>query len=168
MAENLEIKPKNEVLDIGTGSGVLAIIAAKKAKKVVAIDINQEAIKYAQKNARINGVENNTTFLHSDLFSSLNPKDKFDVIIFNPPYLEGRPKNEFEKALYDPDKKIIIGFFKQAKNFLKPGGYLQVLYSSMAEPEKFLQAAHDYNWHETIIAQKKFLAEEFTIYRFIS
>jgi release factor glutamine methyltransferase len=166
MAKNLNIQPGQKVLDMGTGSGLLAIIAAQKANQVVGIDINPEALAYAQKNAQINHLNHKIKFLAGDLFLPLKSEDKFDLIIFNPPYLAGQPKNDLEKALFDPDQKIITRFFQQAKTFLKPGGYLQILYSSIAPTQNFLKIAKKYHWQKEIIAQKKFLGEEFTIYKF--
>lgn len=84
------------VLDIGTGSGCIAISLAKLLKgrvRVVALDISKKALQLAKKNARVHAVEESIQFLHSDYFS--NPFFKkdcaFDVIISNPPYV---PTNE--------------------------------------------------------------------------
>jgi len=103
MLANTKIKEGSIVLDMGTGSGILAIEAAKKASVVFAADISEEAIKIARKNAELNGVEN-IKFIQSDLFSSL-PHIKFDVILFNPPYLDLKPKSIFDYAIYDYKKE---------------------------------------------------------------
>jgi len=89
MAELMDVKGK-EVLDIGCGSGILAIEAAKNARMVVATDINDEAAEIARKNAARNGIFS-IVFIQCDLFSCL--RKKFDVILFNPPYLEGKIKS---------------------------------------------------------------------------
>ena len=78
---------KGNVLDMGTGSGILAIEAAKYADRVIAADINKDALEFAKEQARANGVIN-TKFVLSDLFSYFEQHPvKFDLIIFNPPYL---------------------------------------------------------------------------------
>ena len=69
------------VLDMCTGSGIQAITAAKIAEKVMAVDINKEALSYAESEAK---KETNITFIHSDLFEKI-PNIKFDLIIFNLP-----------------------------------------------------------------------------------
>lgn len=78
----LNLKNK-KVLEIGTGSGYLAIFCAKKGAEVSAIDINPKAVEYARKEARKNNVK--IKFVVSNLFERI--KDKYDIIFFNPPYL---------------------------------------------------------------------------------
>ncbi|KAA0008598.1 MAG: methyltransferase [Thermoplasmata archaeon] len=67
MAENMEIKEGSIVLDMGTGSGIIAIEASRKASIVVAVDVNPEAIEIARKNAEING-RNNIIFIKATFF----------------------------------------------------------------------------------------------------
>ena len=75
---------KIDILDIGTGSGAIAITLAKEVdSNVTAVDISKEAIDVAKKNAFNNKVDIN--FIESDLFDKI--KGKFDVIISNPPYI---------------------------------------------------------------------------------
>ena len=81
-----EIKPKQSVLDIGTGSGAIAIAIAKHSgAKVTAVDISLEALKVAKQNAKNNNV--NVKFVKSDLFDGLGRFAKFEVIVSNPPYI---------------------------------------------------------------------------------
>ncbi len=80
------------VLDIGTGTGIQAIVAAKKGLEVTASDIDPRALECARSNARLNHVE--IEFVQSDVFSNI--KGRYNTIIFNPPYLPSRwfqPKN---------------------------------------------------------------------------
>lgn len=84
----IELINKNKyksVLDIGTGSGAIAVSVAKYTDaKVTAVDISNEAINVAKENAEQNGV--NVQFINSNLFSNIN--EKFDLILSNPPYIE--------------------------------------------------------------------------------
>lgn len=84
----IELINKNKyksVLDIGTGSGAIAVSVAKYTDaKVTAVDISNEAINVAKENAEQNGV--NVEFINSNLFSNIN--EKFDLILSNPPYIE--------------------------------------------------------------------------------
>jgi len=101
LAENMKVKESDVVLDMGTGCGILAVLAAVKAKKVVAVDINPYAIKCAKKNAEFNGVENKIEFRLGELFQPISSNETFDLIIFNPPYLPSAPHEErswIEKA----------------------------------------------------------------------
>lgn len=165
MAEHIDIAPGDKVLDIGTGSGIQAITAAKKAGKVVAVDINPAAVRFARENVRVNGLEDIVSVYEGDLFSPLSPEDRFDIIIFTPPYLEGAPITDFDRALFDNNKELAGRFFSEAKNHLKPDGYIQMVYSSIAKPEEVLRISYESGWRYTIMARKKLLFEEFFIYR---
>jgi release factor glutamine methyltransferase len=92
-AENLNVKEGELVLDVGTGCGLLGILAAKKASSVLAIDLNPYAIRCAKENSALNGVSNKISFVQASLFTALNPNIKFNLILFNAPYL---PSEEYE------------------------------------------------------------------------
>lgn len=124
-----------KILDLCTGSGAIAVSLAKYLPKseITAIDISNEALKIAKKNAINNNVENQITFINSDMFTNLN-EEKFDIIVSNPPYiktevikkLEEQVKNEPHIALdggedgLDFYKKII----NESYQYLKYNGYL--------------------------------------------
>ncbi len=165
MAKHIKTNPGDEVLDIGTGSGIQAITAGQKARKVIAVDINPAAVRFARENVRANGLDNIVSVYEGDLFSPLKSEDRFDIIIFTPPYLEGTPKTDFDLALFDNNKELAVRFFSEAKKHLKPNGYIQMIYSSIAKPEEVLNISHKYGWRYTLIAQEKLLFEEFFIYR---
>ena len=114
---------KIKILDIGTGSGVIAITLSKKINAdVTACDISKEALEVASENAKINNVE--ISFYESDLFSNIN--DKFDVIVSNPPYIDYNEKidekvknNEPHLALYAKDNGLYFyeEILKDAKKY---------------------------------------------------
>lgn len=124
-----------KILDLCTGSGAIAVSLAKylPETEITAIDISNEALKIAKKNAINNEVENQITFISSDLFTNLND-EKFDIIVSNPPYikrsvidtLDEEVKKEPHIALDGGDdglyfyRKIIKGSYQ----YLKYGGYL--------------------------------------------
>src|SRR5579864_7638800 len=86
-----------EVLDMGTGSGVCAVFAAKHARRVVAVDINEAAVRCADINARLNHLEHKIDVRQGDLFAPVQG-EKFDLILFNPPFLRGTPTDDRDKA----------------------------------------------------------------------
>src|SRR5207302_4179263 len=79
-----EVRPADRVLDMGTGSGVSAILAARVSSRVVAVDINPKAVYCASANAARNGVRDCITFLTSDVFETV--EGEFDLIVFDPPF----------------------------------------------------------------------------------
>lgn len=93
-----------KVADIGTGSGILAVLIAKlkNLSFIYATDLSLEALEVAKENARLHGVEDRVRFVRSDMFSSL--EGKFDLIICNPPYVKSREIDELQKeiSVYEP------------------------------------------------------------------
>ncbi len=165
MARHIKVSPEDIVLDVGTGSGIQAITAGQTATTVIAVDINPEAVRFAKKNIRNNGLDHVVSVINGDLFSPLSPKIKFSVILFTPPYLEGIPKTHFDNALFDSGKELVRRFFKEAKGYIKQDGYVQMIYSSIADPEQAIEISEQSGWDHTIIAREKTLTEEFVIYK---
>ncbi len=119
------------VLDMGTGSGIQAIAAAKKSevKSVFAVDINPLALDVAIERARLTHLDDKIEFMQSDLFSSV--EGSYDWIIFNPPYLmseEGVSDNTWDGG--KSGLEIIQRFLIKAKAYLKPDGSILMIYSS--------------------------------------
>ena len=130
-------KKEMKVLDVGTGTGIQAITAAKQGADVMAVDINPKAVELAKKNAELNNVKIN--ILESDLF--LNVKGKFDLIIFNAPYLPSDEppvkQTELWEGVKDPawsgGKELIMKFIKEAKKYLNKDGKIIIVFSSLTK-----------------------------------
>ena len=86
LLEHSEVNKGEDVLDIGTGTGLHAIFAAENANHIVATDIDPRSIENAKKNAELNGVSNKIDFRVGDLLAPLKDDEKFDVIYFNIAY----------------------------------------------------------------------------------
>jgi HemK-related putative methylase len=86
-----------DVLDLGTGSGICAVFAARHARRVVAVDINRTAVQCATNNAALNGLAERIDCRHGDLFAPV-AGERFDAIFFNPPYIVGAPASERDAA----------------------------------------------------------------------
>lgn len=123
------------VIDIGTGSGAIAISIAKYCEgiKVFALDINKGALLKAKENSSLNMTLDKISFIESDLFE--NVYDKFDIIVSNPPYIRTKDillldenVKEYEPTLaLDGGEDGLIFYqriIKDANNFLNTGGYL--------------------------------------------
>lgn len=165
MAKNIKVNRDDTVLDMGTGSGIQAITAGQRASKVVAVDINPEAVRFARKNVKSNGLEKIITVLEGDLFGPLNSGQRFNVIIFTPPYMDGERATVFDHALFDPDKGLLRRFFTGAKDFIETDGNIQMLYSSIAHPEEALKISRDLGWKDILISEEKTFLESFLIYK---
>lgn len=114
---------EKDVLDVGTGTGIQAIHAAKQgARKVVALDINPTAVFCARENITRNNVEDRVEVIESDLFSNLPGDYKFDIVIANLPITDFPLEGIVELTLYDPGYRIHRGFFEHVKNCLKKDG----------------------------------------------
>jgi len=123
-------KPKR-VLDMGTGSGIQAITSKLMGvEEVLAVDINPKAVKLAKRNAKHNKVD--IEGYRSDLFSRV--KGKFDLIIFNPPYLPVEPPVDVQ---WSGGKEFIEKFVQQAKLFLTDTGAILFVFSSV-DPVRIL------------------------------
>lgn len=124
------------VLDIGTGSGCIAVSLAKHLKNaaVSAVDISEEALKIARHNAEINNV--NVTFLQTDVLKVNSLEQDYDIIVSNPPYVREMEKEQMQENVlkFEPDTALYVKnedpllFYRVisslAKNHLKPGGKL--------------------------------------------
>ena len=143
-----ECRASDRVLDVGTGSGVNAIVAAAVASHVVAIDVNPAAVSCARHNAELNRVSRRIEFLTGDLFE--NVAGAFDLILFDPPFRWFRPRSMRERATADENYEALTAFFEQVKDYLRPAGRILLSFGTTGDI--------DYLWH--LIQRAGFAAEE--------
>jgi len=172
LVDNLDINPGDKVLEIGTGSGIIAMYASKLADNIVATDINFNAIELAEKNFKNNNIEN-IELLFGDLFEPLKfeswGNQKFDVILFNTPYLPTEECEILEDNLnYAFDggldgRKVIDRFLSKVKNHLNEGGRVQLVQSSLSNVEQTLLKLEELGFLTEITANEKFFFEEIVL-----
>ncbi|MFV5699406.1 peptide chain release factor N(5)-glutamine methyltransferase [Flavobacterium sp. ZT3R17] len=99
---------KVKILDIGTGSGCIAISLAKNIPnaQVFAIDVSEKALATAQKNAQINTV--NVTFINQNILETEDLQQQFDIIVSNPPYVRNLEKEEIKKNVLDNEPHLAL------------------------------------------------------------
>ncbi|GAA5160437.1 class I SAM-dependent methyltransferase [Viridibacterium curvum] len=122
--------PKAFAFDIGTGTGVIAALLAKRGiKKLVATDIDDKALACARDNLQRQGCIPKVKLEKADLF----PQGKAALIVCNPPWLPGKPGSSIENAIYDPDSRMLKGFLAGLTAHLVPGGEGWLILSDLAE-----------------------------------
>jgi len=163
LLEQIKKYSKGNVLDMGTGSGILAIECARYAKHLVAVDINSGALKFAQENVRKRKIKN-IEFRYSDLFS--NVKGKFDLIIFNPPYLPRDRRLEEDKDIEGGKKgyEIIERFLYDANNYLKKNGKILLLFSSLTDKNKVDEFIDQNLFRAKTLSKEKLFFETLYVY----
>jgi release factor glutamine methyltransferase len=119
------------VLDMGTGSGVNAILAASRGAAVLAVDLNPEAVEAARANAERNGVADRVEVRFSDVFSAVD--GTFDLIIFDPPFRWFAPRSRLEMASTDENYRALTAFFEQAGDRLTPGGRMLIFFGTSGD-----------------------------------
>jgi release factor glutamine methyltransferase len=153
-----------EVLDMGTGSGVCAVFAARHARRVVAVDINPAAVRCAGINALINGVEREIEVRHGDLFAPVQG-EKFDLILFNPPFLRGTPTDDRDRAWRSSD--VAERFAGGLREHLRPRGSALVLLSTFGDGGHFLHAFREQGLGVSVFAERRFVNERLTVFRVV-
>ena len=154
------VQSRNAVLDIGTGCGILAIIAAKKTDKVVAIDANPHAVECSKHNVENNNVAHKIDVRQGNLFDPVRKAEKFDIIVFNAPYLPSSPEEEqtwLERAWAGGPRgrRLIDQFIAKAPEYLKKEGKILLVQSNFADIDKTLRMFDERKFEAKVIAERK-------------
>ncbi len=167
LAENLDVRADDRVLDMGTGCGILAVLSALKASWVLAVDVNPNAVRCAKVNARRNGVLGKISFVCGDLFNPLRRNTVFDLVLFNAPYLpvEEKPREwiEYAWAGGKNGRRIIDRFLNDLPNYLRYGGRLLLVQSSLSNIEETLIMLENREFKTEIVDRKRFFFEEIAL-----
>ena len=167
LADNLEIKSNQSVLEIGTGSGIVAMYASRLTDNITVTDINFDACELARKNFEANNIEN-IEILFGNLFEPIENR-KFDVILFNTPYLpteEGEVIDDTINYAFDGGlngRKVIDVFLNEVGNHLNDGGIVQMIQSSLSGNEETSDKFDELGFIAEIKATEHFFFEDITL-----
>ncbi len=160
IAEGL-VPAGSQVLDLGTGTGVLAIAAASKATRVVAVDSNPVAVECARINAEANSVDDRVELRLGDLFAPV-VGERFDLVLCNPPYFGGRPETQLETAFRAGDfaRRFAQGLGDQ----LADKGRALVILSNIGDEGGFLAAFAEAGLMVETVRRRNLISEIVTLY----
>jgi release factor glutamine methyltransferase len=151
-----------KVLDMGTGSGVCAVVAARCARRVVAVDINPAAVRCTFVNGLLNGLEHKIDARLGDLFAPVHG-ERFDLVLFNPPFIRGNPRNPRDNAWRSSD--VAERFAAGLADHLKPGGAALVVLSTFGDGRVFLEEFQRQRFNIDVFAERRFVTERLTVFR---
>lgn len=160
----INVSKGQRVLEMGCGTGIIALHCAKAGGRVTAVDVSLDAVECAKKNSKLNNID--LEIFQSDLFGSI--RGKFDVIIFNPPYLSSHDSEKLAREDVLPliggegGHEVSVRFLEQASEHLNPGGDILLLTSSESQ-DKVLEAASN-RFSVKIVAEERKFFELLAVY----
>ena len=183
--DGIKLSDIENVLDMGTGTGIIAIyFQLLKSQnrsfnpRIIASDITEDAIVCAKENESLNKIDEEITFLRSDLFKNFpnNLKSSINIIIFNPPYL---PSSELTKNFKDKRNidyswdggvkgyELSLQFLKEAKTFLnlEKDHYIYIISSSRTEKVDLINAIINLDYDCEILEKRHFFFEDIILNR---
>lgn len=126
-----EVKKTDSVLDMGTGSGIQAILAASKSKRVIAVDVNPDAVRCARRNVALNGLAARVKVMRSDVYRKV--KGRFSLIIFDPPFRWTTPRDLWERSTADEGYATLQEFLRESRKHLTKNGRIVVGFGTSAD-----------------------------------
>ena len=153
------------VLDVGTGTGVQGIVAAKRgAKKVIAIDIDDNSLENAKDNVKLHKLEKVIELRKSDLFNNIKEDEKFDLIISQLPFADVDYKAPVGHFLFDADFKLHERLLKDGRSHLNPKGKIFIPSGDVANEKRLNELIEEYNYKILKIEEEMFQNLKWKLY----
>ncbi|ASR36129.1 methylase [Prauserella marina] len=156
-----EAGPGDRVLDMGTGCGVNAILAARAGADVVAVDTNPFAVRAAVANAERNGVGDRVEVRSGDVYSTV--EGSFDLMIFDPPFRWFAPRDLAETATTDENYRAMTEFFVGARSRLTARGRLLIFFGTSGDLGYLRALAEDHGFRVETVATGTATRDEVTV-----
>jgi release factor glutamine methyltransferase len=161
--DSLPIGPEARVLDLGTGSGICALAAARRGARVTAVDINPAAVRCLEANALVNDLRRDVEAHHGDLFAPVQGR-RFDFVFFNPPFLLGEPCDARDAAWRGAG--VAERFATELREHLQPQGAAWLLLSSWGDAcPLFVDELARRGYTQAVVARRHHVNETVTILR---
>ena len=158
-------KKVGKVLDVGTGTGVQAIIAAKRgADKVVAIDIDDNCLSNARENVLFHGLNKIIEIRKSNLYSNIKNGEKFDLIISQLPFADVKYESDVGHFLFDFGFKLHERLLKEGKKYLSETGTIMIPSGDVANEPKLLALIKKYRYRIVNVDKEKFQGFTWKVY----
>jgi release factor glutamine methyltransferase len=156
-----EVKASDRVLDMGTGSGINALLAALTSSDVVAVDLNPKAVEATAANAVRNGLADRIQVAVSDLFEAV--EGSFDVIAFNPTFRWFKARDLFELSTADEGYRALTSFMQQVKARLRPGGRVIINFGSSGDIDYLYHLMEKTGLRMEVLSTEEVVAEDLVV-----
>lgn len=159
---NSNIVNNKTVFEIGTGTGILSLYCADcGASRIVASDVNPQAVRNATLNAQHLGYSHiisvrQVSASDQDIWSVLGTDERFDIILSNPPWEMGEPKQWIDYAFFDPKFRLIHCMIGNFTKYLNPGGRLLLVYGCIEAIEEVRKLCKQHGYSLNIIDNRSF------------
>lgn len=162
MVETVPYKTNDVVLDTCSGTGIFAIFAANMAKKVIAIDTSEFAVKNIQENIKHHKLQDKVTAIRGNIFPGF--EIKFDKIVINPPYTDNFAEDVVDRSVWDQDHKTVIYFLINAKKYLAQSGKIYLSWANFADFDFIEEQMTKYGYKYTILSESPASERMYRIY----
>ncbi len=162
-AAEAAIDEETRVLDLGCGSGILAVTAARRARRVIAVDANPDAVRCTRLNALLNHCEERIAVLEGDLFGPVEG-EIFDLVLCNPPFFRGAPRDGMDAAWRAdgfPER-----FAPALGAHLAASGSALMVLSNAGDQAPFLGSLGAAGFRSEEVRRRAVMGEVLTVFRF--
>jgi methylase of polypeptide subunit release factors len=149
---SLPVITAHRVLDLGTGSGAIAIVLARAGNQVLATDIREEALRCARANVAVHGVA--VELRASDVFAAITADERFDAVVFNIPFFAKEIEHDFEVVACDPESALLRRFLAGLREHLTPGGRGYLVFSNLGDPRILADACAEHQLRRRLLTEE--------------